>query len=173
MTSLSHLPSFSPADDAVVVLQRLRPRAVPILLVPEFGELPLFCLRSAEVAGVRRAVCALAARAGIDSDRRADIALAVGEACANAVVHAYVDAQPGVLRVSAHVGPQGLEVTIADDGRGMSPRPDSPGLGLGLPLMASLTSGLEFRTTPAGGTAIWMLFATSGDDTQVAWAETA
>ncbi len=126
----------------------------------------------AEVVGIRRAVGALAARAGIGEDRRTDIALAVGEACANAVVHAYVGRAPGPLRATARLSPQGLEVTIADDGRGMSPRPDSPGLGLGLPLMAALTTALEFRATDAGGTAIWMLFAIDAERPGASWAQT-
>lgn len=152
MTSLSHyFPPTAISDDSVAV-------TVPA--------------RSAEVAGVRRAVCALAARAGVPDERRADVALAVGEACANAVVHAYAHTEPGVLRVTAHVSGQGLEVTIADDGRGMAPRPDSPGLGLGLPLMASLTSALEFRTTSSGGTAIWMLFEVAAERRATAWAQT-
>lgn len=58
----------------------------------------------------------------------------------------------------------GLQVVIADEGRGMASRPDSPGLGLGLPLMASLTTALEVRPSPAGGTEIWMTFANAGSD---------
>ena len=127
---------------------------------------------SAEVAGVRRAVGALAARSGLDADRLSDIALAVGEACANAVVHAYADRETGLLRVKADLTEQGLEVTIADEGRGMAPRADSPGLGLGLPLMASLTTAIDFRSTATGGTEIWMVFATSGLAAGSSWART-
>ncbi len=127
---------------------------------------------SAEVAGVRRAVGELARSAGLDEDRLADVALAVGEACANAVVHAYADRERGHLRVRADITPDGLEVVVSDDGRGMTPRPDSPGLGLGLPLMASLTSAIEFRARPGGGTEIWMVFATQGPGATAAWART-
>jgi anti-sigma regulatory factor (Ser/Thr protein kinase) len=61
--------------------------------------------RSDEVAGIRKAIGALGRGVGIDEDRLADIALAVGEACANAVVHAYPDREPGTLRVTAEVTP--------------------------------------------------------------------
>ncbi len=119
---------------------------------------------SREVAGIRRAIGALGRRAGLDADRLADVALAVAEACANAVVHAYAGCAPGVLRVTANVGLDGLQVVVADEGHGMASRPDSPGLGLGLPLMASLTTALEVRLGPAGGTEIWMTFASPGPD---------
>jgi len=127
---------------------------------------------SDEIARIRSAIGSLGLRAGLDADRLADVALAVGEACANAVVHAYADHEPGVLRVTADITPNGLEIVIADEGRGMSPRPDSPGLGLGLPLMASLTSALELRVGAGGGTEIWMVFATHKPDAGAVWATT-
>ncbi len=128
--------------------------------------------RSDEVAGIRRAIGALGRRAGLDEDRMADVALAVGEACANAVVHAYTDREPGTLRVTAELDAHGLHVVVADDGRGMTPRPDSPGLGLGLPLIASLTTAMEFHAAPGGGTEIRMVFATRGPAASAGWART-
>lgn len=126
---------------------------------------------SGEITGIRRAVGSLGRRAGLDEDRLADVALAVGEACANAVVHAYADREPGILRVTADITPDGLEIIIADEGHGLAPRPDSPGLGLGLPLMASLTTALEFRVGARGGTEIWMVFATCGRGAEAAQAD--
>ncbi len=125
---------------------------------------------SDEVARIRSAIGSLGRRAGLDADRRADVALAVSEACANAVIHAYADREPGVLRVTADITPDGLEIVIADEGRGMAPRSDSPGLGLGLPLMASLTSALELRVADGGGTEIWMVFATHEPGADPSWA---
>ena len=127
--------------------------------------------RSREVAGIRRAIDALGRRAGLDTDRLGDVALAVGEACANAVVHGYADREPGVLRITADVTPEGLRVVVADDGHGLASRPDSPGLGLGLPLIASLASALEVRVRSAGGTEIWMMFATQ-EPNPAEWAPT-
>jgi anti-sigma regulatory factor (Ser/Thr protein kinase) len=53
-----------------------------------------------------------------------------------------------------------VELVVTDDGHGMSPRPDSPGLGLGLPLIASLADKMEIRSPERGsGVAIWVRFA--------------
>ena len=128
--------------------------------------------RSDEVAGIRKAVTAFARRVGVAEDRLPDIALAVGEACANAVVHAFTDREPGLLRVTADLTPDGVEVVVVDDGQGMAPRPDSPGLGLGLPLMTSLTKEIEFRPVPSGGTEISMVFGLDGPAASADWAHT-
>jgi serine/threonine-protein kinase RsbW len=53
----------------------------------------------------------------------------------------------------------GLEVDVFDDGRGMMPRRDSPGLGVGLPLVAAFAERFQIETRPGGGTAICMFFA--------------
>jgi hypothetical protein len=50
-------------------------------------------------------------------------------------------------------------VTVTDNGRGMEPRADSPGLGLGLALIAALTDGVEIRpATHGSGTTVAMRF---------------
>jgi anti-sigma regulatory factor (Ser/Thr protein kinase) len=88
------------------------------------------------------------------------IALAVSEAVTNAVIHAYVDeARPGDVQVVAerHEG-NGLEIQVCDDGRGMMPRSDSPGLGVGLPLVAKLAQRFRVESRPTGGTAVSMVF---------------
>jgi anti-sigma regulatory factor (Ser/Thr protein kinase) len=90
----------------------------------------------------------------------AGIALAVSEAVTNAVLHAYVDRPaPGdvEVRVERHPG-DGLEIRVCDDGRGMIPRSDSPGLGVGLPLVAKLAQRFRVETRPTGGTAVSMIF---------------
>ncbi len=53
------------------------------------------------VAPIRHAVVALAGRLGAPEEVRTDIALAVGEACANVVVHAYPPGDVGPLVVHA------------------------------------------------------------------------
>ena len=78
------------------------------------------------------------------------LALAVTEACTNVVLHAYVDAAaPGDLEVRARKADSVLIVEVADDGRGLVPRIDSPGLGLGLPLISQVADVLELRTDRA------------------------
>jgi anti-sigma regulatory factor (Ser/Thr protein kinase) len=89
------------------------------------------------------------------------VALAVSEAVTNAVVHAYVDApEPGEIEVVAQrVGDDCLEILVCDEGRGMLPRPDSPGVGLGLPLVATLAESFEVQARTGGGTQVRMAFA--------------
>jgi serine/threonine-protein kinase RsbW/stage II sporulation protein AB (anti-sigma F factor) len=124
------------------------------------------------VAVVRRAVEALIEDMPLGPERRADVILAVGEACANAVMHAYADVDPGTLELRARAIGRTLEIVVADRGHGMAPRPDSPGLGLGLPLIATLARSLELREGRDGGTEVWMTFElpvpAGGDDPQFA-----
>jgi serine/threonine-protein kinase RsbW/stage II sporulation protein AB (anti-sigma F factor) len=107
---------------------------------------------------MRREVAAYAQRAGLDADAVGDVRLAVSEAATNAVVHGYRDARDGELKVAAYVDAGEFVVIVSDAGVGLAPRPDSPGLGLGMPLMASVTS--RFRVVSRGlGTEIHMAFA--------------
>jgi serine/threonine-protein kinase RsbW len=112
------------------------------------------------VASLRHAVVELAQEAGADDPVRTDLALAVGEACANVVVHAYPPGDVGPLIVQASVvEDRELVVTVVDQGQGMTPRPDSPGLGLGLPLIANLSDRLEIQDGPESvGTQVEMVF---------------
>jgi anti-sigma regulatory factor (Ser/Thr protein kinase) len=91
-----------------------------------------------------------------------DVGLAVSEAVTNAVNHAYVGRDLGDVRVQVELGAFELELTVEDDGRGMLPRPDSPGLGLGLPLIATVADRFDTRTEAGGGTRICAWFSRSG-----------
>jgi anti-sigma regulatory factor (Ser/Thr protein kinase) len=51
-----------------------------------------------------------------------------------------------------------LDVSICDQGIGMSPRADSPGMGLGLCLMAHEAHSFEIKTSAAGGTEVLLRF---------------
>ncbi len=114
------------------------------------------------IADVRRAVLAFAREHGASSAALPDIALAVSEACTNVVMHAYIDAAPGPLNVEAYHENGELVVIVADEGRGMAPRPDSPGLGLGLTLIARLADRVEVTQHTPTGTKLQMTFAVSG-----------
>src|SRR3954470_5173149 len=111
------------------------------------------------VAALRHAVTDLAERAGCSQRACGDVALAVGEACGNVVMHAYPPGETGPLIVEARVVERELEVVITDIGRGMVPRPDSHGLGLGLPLMTTLAAHVAITDGDGGrGTAVAMRF---------------
>ncbi|QEC46342.1 ATP-binding protein [Baekduia soli] len=64
--------------------------------------------------------------------RTEGLAVAVSEALTNVVMHAYTDCSaPGDIELHAYRVPDdGLNITVCDDGRGVRPRADSPGLGL-------------------------------------------
>lgn len=107
----------------------------------------------------RHSVVAHLRDAGVGDAQLADIALVVSEAVSNVINHAYPGGEPGEFRLSADLGADDeLRVAVADDGAGMVPRPDTPGLGLGLPLIASLTERFDVRTMPAGGTCLTAFF---------------
>jgi serine/threonine-protein kinase RsbW len=55
-----------------------------------------------------------------------------------------------------------LCVYVRDHGSGMRRRPDSPGLGLGLPLISQTAWDLDVRAARAGGTEVLMRFELSG-----------
>jgi serine/threonine-protein kinase RsbW len=113
--------------------------------------------RAENVAVVRHAMGGLGDCADVSDQVLADIKLAVTEACTNVVVHAYPNGE-GPLAVRATVDGGLVTVIVADRGRGITPRPDSPGLGLGLPLIATLADSLELGTSDAGETEVRMTF---------------
>jgi PAS domain S-box-containing protein len=86
------------------------------------------------------------------------VRLAVGEACANAVMHAYGEDEEGAIVLRAVATPDGLVFEVVDEGVGTRPRPDSPGIGLGMPLMAKLTRSLDVTRGDEGGTVVRLAF---------------
>lgn len=121
--------------------------------------------RAENVAVVRHAFGGLGDVLDVGDQMLADIKLAVTEACTNVVVHAYPDRE-GPLGVAAILDDRTLTVVVVDEGRGITPRPDSPGLGLGLPLIATLAESLELGTSADNQTEVRMTFNldAAGDD---------
>jgi serine/threonine-protein kinase RsbW/stage II sporulation protein AB (anti-sigma F factor) len=116
-----------------------------------------------QIAFLRSELSDYAQRVGIAAGRLGDIRLAVSEAATNAVLHAYRGREPGQIRVDARVLDDGrLRIVVEDDGFGPLPRPDSPGLGLGLPTIASVADAVELSAGQAAGARLSMLFATGG-----------
>ena len=111
------------------------------------------------IAALRDAVAAFAHDAGAGPKLVGHVKLAASEALTNAVVHAYVDApEPGPVHAEAWVDGPTLYVAITDEGRGLQPRADSPGLGLGLPLLAQLADDFRVGAGADGGTRVLMYF---------------
>jgi anti-sigma regulatory factor (Ser/Thr protein kinase) len=109
--------------------------------------------RSAALA--RRELAPLAKAARVDLD---GVLLAVSEAITNAVLHGYRDDASGIVEVHAQADSGGLSVTVTDRGVGMSPNPDSPGIGLGVPLMIRFAARVTFDAVAGGGTRVTMRF---------------
>jgi serine/threonine-protein kinase RsbW len=119
--------------------------------------------RAENVAVIRHAFGGFAEALSVDEQTLADIKLAVTEACTNVVIHAYEDDEYGDLEVDASIDDARLTVVIRDNGRGIVPRPDSPGLGLGLPLIATLAESLELGKNLADHTEVRMTFRLDED----------
>ena len=115
---------------------------------------------AASVPMLRREVVGFVVGAEVCLERTEDIRLAVSEALSNAVIHAYRDAdEPGKLEVSAACTADAVEVIVRDCGSGMAPRADSPGLGLGLPVIEHTTDRYEIQCADGTtGTEIRMRF---------------
>ncbi len=122
------------------------------------------------VASLRDSVVEYVVGLGAGEDVQASVKLAVSEALANVVVHAYAARdEPGPMTVEAwSTGDGALLVVVCDEGDGMVPRPDSPGLGLGLPLLAHMAD--DFRVDVRGerlGTRLSMRFSLDGSGTDL------
>jgi anti-sigma regulatory factor (Ser/Thr protein kinase) len=103
--------------------------------------------RPQSIAALRRAVVDFARSHGVSALVCDDVALAVSEALSNVVLHAYADrAEPGDVRARTWMQGDALHVAICDEGTGMVPRTDSPGLGLGLAIMGRLASHVRIES---------------------------
>jgi anti-sigma regulatory factor (Ser/Thr protein kinase) len=126
--------------------------------LPDIPDLSLTLPARAEnVAVVRHAIGGLGEALDVDDQTLSDVKLAVTEACTNTVVHAYPEGE-GPIEVCVFVSDPMLMLVVRDEGRGIVPRTDSPGLGLGLPLIATLAEALELGTDDANRTEVRMTF---------------
>jgi serine/threonine-protein kinase RsbW len=136
-------PALSPR------MQELGPAPVQVALPAE----------AASLAVVRQTLSGVAAAIGMSQDRLDDLMVAVTEACTNVVLHAYGDA---IGPMQVHAWPLGnrLVLLVRDEGAGMVPRVErqSPGLGLGLGMIATLAADVSIASEPGRGTEVWMTF---------------
>jgi stage II sporulation protein AB (anti-sigma F factor) len=116
--------------------------------------------RPESIAALRHAVVDFACSSGASERKREDIALAVSEAVSNAVLHARRGAFPGEVAVQARRDAGWLEIVVCDEGHGMIPRDDSPGIGLGLPLIYRVTDRFHVeRAATMSGMRLRMAFS--------------
>ena len=113
---------------------------------------------AAGVHDLREAVVAFAGRAGASETALHGVRLAVSEVLTNVVVHAYADTGAGPVTIDVRLRDGDLIVVVCDDGEGMRPRPDSPGLGLGLPMIARVAKDVRVTDRDTGGTRVALRF---------------
>jgi anti-sigma regulatory factor (Ser/Thr protein kinase) len=110
------------------------------------------------VAQARRSVRRFAADLEVDVD---GIVLAVSEAVANVVTHAYGDDAPGVIELSATALPYEVAVEVRDHGRGMAGAGPSRGAGYGIEIIRRLAQHVVVDDS-ADGVALTMRFRRGG-----------
>ena len=109
----------------------------------------------------RRAAAQFAEEAGCSPETLWRVRLSVSEALSNVVLHAHAtdeDAAESVVELLAAYDGACCEVTITDTGDGLQAREDSPGMGLGLALIANSCDELALDAGSAGGTVVRMRF---------------
>jgi anti-sigma regulatory factor (Ser/Thr protein kinase) len=109
------------------------------------------------VATARHAVQRFARDLEVDLD---GMVLAVSEAVANVVAHAYEDMQ-GVVELSAAASPLEVTVTVRDHGGGLAGAERNPGAGYGLLIIRRLAQHVELADT-RDGVALTMAFRRGG-----------
>jgi anti-sigma regulatory factor (Ser/Thr protein kinase) len=106
---------------------------------------------------VRGAIGPLAAAMGWDEADSLAIMLALDEALANIICHAYHGCRDGQIELECHETPDGLEVTLLDNGEppdrtkicARAIACDQPG-GLGTHIIKDVMDTVSYQATPAG-----------------------
>lgn len=134
-------------DDVAIVAYR---RPYPQLVV-ETDAAP------EQLADMRHRIAAWMQAAAVPESLMADIVLAVNEACANSIEHAYRGQRAGKLRVEARCDGAEVGVRTTDFGSWKAAPTNSGYRGRGLMLIRAVSDWLELDCTPTG-TTVDMLF---------------
>jgi len=148
---LARLCADGAGDDVVVVALRLEH-----VTQPRFRH--RFPARPVEIVVCRAALGHWLDRLEVDQVVRNDIVLAVHEACANAVEHAYAGRAPGEVEVDVVAGTAGLVAAISDRGQWRT-GPGDPARGQGRRIMEAVAQELSLATSD-DGTVVTMVFET-------------
>ena len=112
----------------------------------------------------RKAVAGYLEDVGAEPDDRADVVLALDEACANVIRHAFPNGAPGTIRLRAEIGDDAVTVQVEDDGVGFDafeatkrePHPEATS-GRGLHMIRTLMTTVQLESpTETGGTRLRM-----------------
>jgi anti-anti-sigma factor len=154
------LDDSAPPDDVAVIAARVMPPPVHETLPAD----------PARLRGVRRTVSAWTRAAGLDEDSVDDLQLALGEALANAVEHAYAT-RGGEGRCEYRLertAGGSIEVCVRDEGVWRPAPADRGYRGRGLELISALAAEVEVTRTPddsgvaGSGTTVSFRFVPAG-----------
>lgn len=119
-------------------------------------------MRPESVGIGRRAAAQFAEETGSDDPTLWRVRLSVSEALSNVVLHAHPDGDgDDALRhvvLLAEADQNACHITVSDEGGGLRARADSPGMGLGLALIANSCDELAIDAGRHGGTVVRMTF---------------
>jgi len=122
--------------------------------------------RPGQLPGLRRALREWMALAGIGDIDASSVQVAVGEATTNAVEHAYVGAETGLVRLTARLDADGvLFVQVIDEGRWRPPSEHGGRRGRGFALMRATMDEVDVRPG-SGGTTVRLRLALGQQDRQ-------
>jgi anti-anti-sigma factor len=119
-----------------------------------------------EIPALRRQVRAWARTAGLPPDLLDDLQLAIGEAAANAVEHAYPDGPGEFDYAVSRTGDGGIDVEVRDQGRWRTEPADNGHRGRGLRIIRALARHASFEHDDTGTTATFHLAAPSAVPTR-------
>ncbi len=106
----------------------------------------------AQLAPVRAALRSWLSRCGLSRRAAADVLMAAGEACANAIEHGLRQAG-GQIRLTADVSVTRLRLTVRDTGRWQPARRRGESYrGYGIPLMRALMNRVDIHRDKDGTT---------------------
>lgn len=124
--------------------------------------------RFESLAGIRKFVFRAASDAGFDEKEIYAVELAVDEACANIIEHAYGGEDKGDIECTCNDLNEGLEIIIKDEGKPFDPDSvrdpdfsvnldDIKPRGAGLYLIRNMMDDVEFVFTKKGGNVLRMV----------------
>jgi anti-sigma regulatory factor (Ser/Thr protein kinase) len=114
--------------------------------------------RADELPGVRQMIRAIGRTLHVDAELEGHMLLAVDEACANVVAHAYSPDHPDALmHVRAHTQADEVVFVVSDQGSPITTG-KSPGAGMGLSLIRAISDELEIEGPGDDGTRLTIHF---------------
>ena len=112
----------------------------------------------ASVRAARREISSFAARHGADAQTISSVALAVSEACTNAVLNAAERSSPPRITITAEYTNGTLHVTVGDYGATVRPRVEDLGAHESFAIIQALADDVELRPSRDEGLELSMDF---------------